>query len=124
MANPANLTVTTLSANGSVDQPAVQTIDTNGTLNCPGGHAMDRLFIECVNGAANNIDVTIKAGTNPPSILAKDLKVTILATPGKKLIGPFESARFMKADGTFDVVFLAAASTPNLAIRVYRLPKA
>jgi hypothetical protein len=122
MANPASLTVNDLSANGSINQPAVQTVDTNGTINCA-TNRMDRLFIEAVNSAAADITVTVKAGANPPSLLSADLAVTVLATSGKKIIGPFESARFIKADGTFDVNFQAASGSPNLAVRVYRLPK-
>lgn len=123
MANPATLTVTSLTAGGAAAQPAVQTIDTNGTINCPGGHAMDRMVIECVNAAANAITVTVKAGTNPPAALSRDLATSVPATPGARLIGPFESARFLKADGTFDVQFQAASGSPNLAVRIYKLPK-
>lgn len=125
MANPANLTVNACTANGSIDQPAAQTIDTNGTVAIAAGlgSPMDRMIIECVNAAAQNIDVTIKAGANPPSMLSRDLVVTVPATTGKKIIGPFESARFLKADGSVDVQFQAASGAPNLAVRVYRLPK-
>jgi hypothetical protein len=122
MANPASLTVNDLSANGSINQPAVQTIDTNGTINCA-TNRMDHLFLECVNSAAADIDVTLKAGTGAHALLSGDMKVTVVATTGKKIIGPFESARFVKADGTFDVQFAAASGSPNLAVRVYRLPK-
>ena len=87
---------------------------------------MDRLFFELVNGAANAITVTIKAGASPPSILAQDLALSVGAASGgtdKKIFGPFESGRFIKADGTFDVQFTAASGTPNLAVRIYKLPK-
>lgn len=123
MANPAALTVNALSANGSIDQPAVQTIDTAGTVPVTGGHAMDRLFLELVNSAAQNIDVTVKAGANPPSLQTRDRTVTVLATTGKKIFGPFESAAHIKADGTFDVSFTPVSGSPNLAVRVYKLPK-
>ncbi|MCC6328984.1 MAG: hypothetical protein IT174_10740 [Acidobacteria bacterium] len=123
MANPASFTVNALSANGSIAQPAVQTIDTNGTVPIPAATPSDRLFLECVNSAANAIDVTVKGGVNPPSHLSRDLAVTIAATTGKSIIGPFESQRFTKADGSFDVQFQAASGAPNLAVRVYRLPK-
>lgn len=125
MANPANLTINACSANGSIDQPAVQTIDTNGTVSIAAGlgSPMDRMIIECVNAAAQNIDVTVKGGVNPPALIARDLVVTILATTGRKIIGPFESARFLKSDGSVDVQFQAASGSPNLTVRVYRLPK-
>ena len=57
---------------------------------------------------------------------AQDLALVVGATAGgsdKKIFGPFESGRFCKADGTFDVNFLAASGAPNLTIRVYKLPK-
>lgn len=122
MANPANLTVTSLTANGATAQPAVQTIDTNGTINVPGGHPMDRMVIECVNAAANAITVTVKAGTNPPALLSRDMATSIPASSAR-VLGPFESARFTKADGTFDIQFQAASGSPNLTVRIYKLPK-
>jgi hypothetical protein len=122
MANPASLNVNTLSAHSAVARPVAQTIDTNGTVSVPGGQTMDRLLIELDNAAANAIDVTIKAGANPPSLAARDLVVTVPAT-GNRVLGPLESGRFTKADGTFDIQFQASAGSPNLAIRIYRLPK-
>jgi hypothetical protein len=125
MANPASLTPNDLTQNGSIAQPAVQTVDTNGTINCA-TNKMDRLFLELVNLAANAITVTVKAGASPPALLALDTALVVGATGGgtdKKIFGPFESGRFIKADGTFDVNFLAAAGAPNLQVRVYRLPK-
>jgi hypothetical protein len=44
------------------------------------------------------------------------------ATPGK-LIGPFESARFVDGDGKVQVLFTPASGSPNAGVRVYRLPK-
>lgn len=123
MANPASLTVTAPVANGSVNQPAAQTIDTNGDVPITVGSPMNRMIIEAVNSAAADIAVTLKAGDNPPSHLSGDLAVTVVATSGKKIIGPFESQRFLKSDGTVVVNFQAASGSPNLAIRVYRLPK-
>jgi hypothetical protein len=64
MANPASLTPNDLTQNGSIAQPAVQTVDTNGTINCA-TNKMDRLFLELVNLAANAITVTVKAGYKP-----------------------------------------------------------
>ena len=124
MANPASLTINELAANGSIAQPAAQTIDTNGTVNCAVGSLTDRLYIEAVNAAANAITVTVKGGANPPSHLSRDLAVTVPVSPGARIIGPFESGRFVKADGSIDVQFQAASDSPNLAVRVYRLPKA
>ena len=125
MANPASLTINDLSANASINQPTAQTVDTNGTINCAVKSVTDRLFLECVNAAAAAIDVTIKGGFLPPSHRSSDLKITLAATGSagdKKLIGPLESGRVTKTDGSIDVNFLAVSGAPNLTVRVYRLP--
>lgn len=126
MANPASITVTALSGNGGTNRPTAQTIDTDGTVPVTVGGAMDRLIFEIVNAAAAALTVTFKAGANPPSILARDLAISLAATGGPtatQIVGPFESGRFIKADGSVDIAFLAASSTPNCTIRAYRLPK-
>ncbi|MBS1797454.1 MAG: hypothetical protein JSS81_26765 [Acidobacteria bacterium] len=121
MANPANLTVNELSANAAVAQPAAQSIDTNGTLNCPVKSLTDRLMIELVNNDDAACTVTLKAGTGVQAHTARDLAVSI-GVGAAKVIGPLESARFVKADGSIDVQFQAATGAPAMAVRVYRLP--
>lgn len=126
MANPASITITTLGANASVNQPAVQTIDTEADVPCDVKGSMDRLFFELVNAAAAAVTVTFKAGVNPPSLAARDLIVAMAATGSagdKQLVGPFESARFVKGDGKIDINFDAASGSPNVTVRAYRLPK-
>jgi hypothetical protein len=126
MANPASLTINELTANGGINQPTAQTVDTNGTINCAAKSVTERLVIEVVNSAAAAITVTLKAGVNPPSIQARDLALSLAASGSagdKKIFGPFDSSRFTKADGSFDVQFQAASGAPNLAVRIYRLPK-
>ena len=126
MANPSSVTVTALAANSSTARPAVQTVDTDGTVPIAVGGAMDRLIFEFVNAAAAALTITILAGDNPPSPLAADLAIALTATGGATpavIAGPFESARFMQSDGTVNVAFLAASSTPNCTVRCYRLPK-
>lgn len=125
MANPANLTVNELTANAAINQPAAQPVDTNGTINCPVESLTDRLMIELVNNDDAAVEVKIKAGTSAVAHTARDLTVTCAATGNagaNKIIGPLESARFVKADGSIDLQFTAAAGAPNLAVRVYRLP--
>lgn len=106
--------------------PTAQTVDTNGTINCAVKSQTGGLMIELVNAAANAIDVTVKAGTSAVAHTARDLKVTCAASGSagaNKLIGPLESARFVKADGSIDLQFQAASGAPNLTVRVYRLPR-
>ena len=126
MANPASITVTALTANSGVARPAAQTLDTDGTVPVTVGGAMDRLILELVNGAAAAVTVTVKAGDNPPSPLAADLDIALTGSGGAtpaKIIGPFESARFMQSDGSVNIAVLAASSTPSVTVRAYRLPK-
>lgn len=123
MANPANLAVTSLAVHGAVAPPAAQTIDTNAAaLNVVGTHEMDRLCIRLVNAAVNAIDVTFKAGTYPPALAARDLVVTVPAS-STRIVSALESARFRKADGTFDIGFQAASGAPNLTVEILKLPK-
>lgn len=129
MANPSALTVTTLTANGSVAQPAVNTIDTNGTVPAPIESAHELVLLEVINADDAALTVTIEsgdegAGAGRASI--GDLSVALSATGGgtdKKIIGPFEPARFMQALGKLNVTFTAATGAPNATVRCYRLPK-
>lgn len=126
MANPAAITVTELTANGGTNQPAVQTVDTDGIINCALGGRFDRVIFELINLAAAGLTATFKAGNSPAAHQARDLAVSLAATGGasaKQIVGPFESSRFMKADGSLDIAFLASAATPNCTVRCYRLPK-
>lgn len=126
MANPANLTVTDLTLNSSVVRPAGDTIDTDGTVPIL-GDALNRLVIEVTNNdAENNLVVTVAAGQSPPAVLETfgALAVTI-AGGGVALIGPLESARFMRADGTINVTFQeTGAGAAEATVRAYLLPKA
>jgi len=127
MANPAAITITDLTANAGLNQPAVQTIDTDGTVPSPAAGKTDRLILELINAAAAALTVTVKAGVGEQSVQAKDLVVAMAATgtaTDKRIVGPFESSRFLKANGSIDVAFLAASGSPNCTVRAYRLPKA
>lgn len=124
MANPASITVTACVLNGSVAQPAAQTIDTDGIVPITVGGPSDRMIIEVVNSAAQILIVKAKSGANPPSLAANgDMAVSVAASTGKVIIGPFESARFMQADGKINIDFKSGSGSPNAAIRCYRLPK-
>jgi hypothetical protein len=125
MANPANLTITELTANGSVNQPAVQTLDTAGTISIAGvGSLTDRLIIEAINTDDAAATLTLNAGDNPPAQTSRALAVALAATGGagdKKIIGPFESSRFIQDDGSLSLT-LAGGASPTVTIRIYRLP--
>jgi hypothetical protein len=130
MANPTEITVTDLAANSSVTQPAVNTIDTNGTVPVPAGGATERVVLEVINTDDAALTVTIKAGAAGAGAVRGaigDLAVSLPAsgTAGdKKIIGPFESARFVQSGGKINVQFAAATGSPAATVRAYRLPKA
>ncbi|MCA1615044.1 MAG: hypothetical protein LC795_15610 [Acidobacteria bacterium] len=130
MANPAELTVTDLAANGSVAQPAVNAIDTNGTVPADVGGAHERVMFEVVNTDDAALTVTIEAGTEAAGAGRSglgDLAVALTAAGGgnaARVIGPLEPARFQQADGKLNVTFAAAAGAPACSVRCYRLPKA
>ncbi len=126
MANPAKLTITEVSANAPINQPAGDAIDTNGTVNAEVGSFTDRLLMEIINSDDAALTVTIKAGTGVQAHTAQDLAIALAATGGgtaKRIIGPLESQRFVKADGSIDVQFQAATGAPAATVRVYRLPQ-
>lgn len=129
MANPAALTVTALTANAATAQPAADAIDTNGTVPAPVASAHERVVLEVVNTDDAALTVTIKAGdegSGAGRAGVGDLAVALSATGGgtdKKIIGPFEPARFMQAGGKLNVAFLAATGAPACSVRCYTLPK-
>jgi hypothetical protein len=126
MANPANLTITELSANAGTNQPAVQTLDTAGSIEIVGvASQTDRLIIEAINTDDADATLTIQAGDNPPSHRSRSLAITLQesGTAGdKQIIGPFEASRFVKSDGNL-VLTLAGGASPTVTLRIYRLPK-
>jgi hypothetical protein len=130
MANPANLTVTDLVANDMVAQPVADVIDTDGLvpiLAADLGGATGRIVIEVVNGdAVNALDVTVVHGENPPAVREGiGSHVERLVASGAGIFGPYESARFINADGTLDVGFATVLGVNAAAtVRVYLLPKA
>lgn len=128
MANPESITVTDTTPNNAVSQPDAQSIDTNGTIPVAVGGRTDRLIFEVVNDDNAALTFKVLAGDNPPAIQAPagDLSVALAASGGgataKRIVGPFESARFLQADGTINVSFQAATGAPAASIRCYRLP--
>jgi hypothetical protein len=127
MANPSSLTITSLSANAATSQPDAQTIDTNGTVPIAASGDMDRLIVEIVNADDAALEVTFKKGTALHANIPQDLVVAFAAAGGgataKRIIGPFESSRFVDNEGDLNVQFAAATGAPNATVRVYRLPR-
>ncbi|HEY9476476.1 MAG TPA: hypothetical protein VIS06_21830 [Mycobacteriales bacterium] len=90
-----------LVANSNLADPAGTTIDATNS------HVIDAAqpeltVLRVTNTAASDKVVTVKAGPNPPALAGGlgDLAVTVVATSGVQWIGPFESGRFIQADGS------------------------
>lgn len=126
MANPASLTITELSANAALNQPAVQTLDTAGSISILGVDSKtDRLIIEAINTDDAAATLTVNAADRPPGQTSAALAVAMAATgtaTDKRIIGPFESGRFVQDDGTISLT-LAGGASPTVTLRIYRLPK-
>lgn len=130
MANPTALTVTTLTANAAVNQPTADAIDTNGTVPAAIESQHEHVIVEVINTDDAALTVAIKAGAEGAGAGRAglgDLSVALAASgtaTDKRIIGPFEPARFMQADGKLNISFTAATGAPACSVRVYRLPKA
>lgn len=88
-------------------------------VDCKGDTQGLWLVVKNTNGSERN--VTIKAGDNPPALLAGqgDLVEPVAATSGVKLIC-LESARFVQSDGTIHIDFGASMAG---TVQAYRLPQ-
>lgn len=113
---------TNLVPNGALAQPAGTTLDpTNDHIISGADPEFTLLRVTNTDSAAHNI--TIKAGTYPPAWAAGrgDLTVSIAATTGVQWIGPFESGRFLRSDGSMWIDVEAAHAGTITALRI---PKA
>lgn len=98
-----------LIVNGAVADTALTAVATNAGVGNghvipaagPGAQATPELTVLRVVAGTTGGNVTVKAGTNPPSLAAGqgDL-VTPVPNSGTVWIGPFESGRFLQSDGS------------------------
>lgn len=116
-----NVPYSNLVPNGNLAQPAGTAVDpTNGHVIADA--VPELTVLRVTNTNASNRVVTVKAGAYPPA-LAKglgDLAVTVLATSGVQFIGPFESGRFLQADGSLWVDCEASMTGTITALKVPR----
>lgn len=107
--------------NGSIAQPAGTTTVVAPTDNMQISNAFPELTVLRVVNTGVQQDITIKAGAHPPALAAGqgDLVVTVPATTGARFIGPFESGRFVQADGSM----LIEAETGDATITAFRIPR-
>lgn len=107
----------------------------NSNLSYPAGTDIDATNHHVINNAVPELTIlrvtntngsdrviTIKAGANPPAIAAGqgDLAVTVAATSGHQFIGPFESGRFLQADGSMNIDIGASMAGKIVALKVPR----
>ncbi len=133
MANAASITLTDLVANGSVEEPTLQILDTGTAdvvLETPATSEMDHIFIRIVSTAAEALVVTVSAGEDPPAwrkdppAWRKDLGALADVTIAQNeiwFLGPFESARVGQADGKLQVTF-APGGTIAATFKAYQVP--
>ena len=77
----------------------------------------ERTILRVTNTNGSDRVVTIKAGDNPPALAAGlgDLAVTVAATTGVQWLGPFESGRFLQADGSMEIDIAASMAGTSLS---------
>lgn len=121
------LNPTRLTPNGATAQPA-------GTAGTVDGHfistdtrtgvrdtvRLDDVTLH-VTVATAETDVTVKAGEYPPAIAAGQGDLVTPCPVGVTIIGPFESGRFLRNDGTVHINYETPA---NVTIRAYAHPRA
>lgn len=113
------VTVTELSANSSVADPAGNAVDpTNGHI--ISGVPLEELMLEINSTFAGSKNFTVKAGVNPPADAAGQGDLVVAINAAVRLIGPFSSARFIQADGSLWLDVEAAATGTIKAIHVPR----
>ena len=130
MANATAITLTTLTPDtAGIAQPTADVLDTGTaavTLAAAVGGLSELVVLEVKNtaGAANNLTVSVLAGDNPPAQRAGLGSLdTVIAQNAVKIIGPFESARFIQDDGKLNVTFTPASGTIGAEIRCYKIPR-
>jgi hypothetical protein len=116
------LTVTALSPNSSVADPAGNAVDVaNGHVLTPTGEqCLEEFYLEVNQTFAGAKNITIKAGANPPALSAGQGDLVVSINAAIKLIGPFTSARFAQADGSLYVDLEAGTTGTIKAIHVPR----
>lgn len=130
MANATAITVNELVPNvAGVLRPTADVLDTGTaavTLEADVKGESGLILLEVTNtaDAANNLTVSVLAGQDPPAQRAGlGALDTVIAQNATRIIGPLESARFIKGNGRLAVTFTPAAGTIGAQVRCYKLPK-
>lgn len=114
--NANNLTANGAGTTGTTDGHFVDT-NTRNAINDPVQAELLLLEATVTTGTTN---VTVKAGNYPPA-LASNIGDLVAACPvGVTKLGPFESGRFLRNDGT---IWIDYATPANVTIRAFRIPR-
>lgn len=108
-----------LTPNADTDDPAGTALNAGAS----NGHVINDAFPELtvlrVEASAGG-DITIKAGDYPPALAAGQGDLVVAVGIETRWIGPFESGRFIRSDGTMLIdVETGAAGT----ITAFRVPR-
>lgn len=112
---------TNLVGNAGLTRPAGTTLVAAPTNDMQISDAVaEETVIDVNNSGGASINITIKAGDNPPGLAAGqgDLVVAVAAS-AVAYIGPFESGRFIQSDGSI----MVESSATTGAIRALRVPR-
>lgn len=128
MANATSITVVSLAEGGNVALPTADVLDTGGaavTLAAAVAGVSDRCFLVVKNTAVANLVVAVSAGDKPPAECAGlgALTTAVIAQNASRVLGPFESARFIQDDGSLSVTFTPASGTIGAEVTCYKMPK-
>ena len=116
------VTVTTLTPNTAVAEPAGTTADPTNDHVIEAGQVPERLLLRFANTNGSDRVATIVAGDNPPAIAAGlgNLDITVPATSGVRWVGPLTSARFLQSDGTINIDLAASFAG---TVTAYAVPR-
>ena len=85
------------------------------------GHSIagdGRTFLHVKNAGASSVTVTVQTPLTVDGLGVSDQTVTLAATTGDKMIGPFTPATFEQADGSVYIDYSAISGVTVAALRV------
>lgn len=111
LADPAGTAVTSGAGNGA----QIPDVSPNRRQSVP-----ELTILRVSNASGSTGTATVKAGVNPPDLAAGqgDFVTTNILTATVRWIGPFESGRFLQADGS-----LIVETSQNMTITAFKVPR-
>jgi hypothetical protein len=111
LADPAGTAVTSGAGNGA----QIPDVSPNRRQSAP-----ELTILRVANASGSTGTATVKAGPNPPALAGGqgDLVSSNILTATSRWIGPFESGRFLQADGS-----LIVETTQNMTVTAFKVPR-